>query len=131
MQPIAWINGSNSRQFYAPTTADEVMEIPMTTPVEKGNKHAMTGGNSPPGKPTHRLWELVDPNGAVLGSIRSQSPSFIMLVGTGSKGFGWQIFGLQPATVYTLRVTTIDGNGKKIPTELPADFYIDLNNAPN
>ena len=131
MQPIEWVASGNSRQFYSPTTPDEVMQIPMTTPATLGGKHAMTGGNSPPGLPTHRLFELLDPAGKVISSIRSQSPSFIMTVGKGSKGFGWEIIGLEPSTTYTLRVTSIDGTGKKIPTVLPATFYIDLNNAPN
>lgn len=130
MQPIEWVNGGNSRQFYAPTTTDEVLEIPMTTPSE-GGKHAMTGGATPPGNPTHRLFELLAPSGKVLASIRSQSPSFILTIGKGSKGFGWEIFGLEPDATYTLRVTSIDGKGKKIPTALPANFYIDLNNAPH
>ena len=131
MQPIAWVIGGNSRQIYTLSTPDEVLQIQMATPAQNGGKHAMTGGAMPPGHPTHRLFELLDPVGKVISSIRSQSPSFIMTIGKGSKGLGWEIIGLEPATVYTLRVTTIDGTGKKIPAELPADFYIDLNNSPN
>lgn len=130
-QTITWVpHGNSPRTIVKPANVDEVTEFEFTVPANAaGEKRVFKGGAYAPGLDAFRRWELLDPTGVhVLAQRDSQSPSFSMVVGAGSHGFGWSIIGLDPGATYTLRASPTYHNGQSS-VAMPADFYVDFNNA--
>jgi len=130
-QVITWVSQGNSQRVVAdPSSVFEVTDFEFTVPANAtGEKCAFMGGAYGSGLDAFRRWELLDGTGGnVLAQRSSQSPSFRCVVGEGSRGFGWEVIGLQAGASYILRASPIVKRGESS-VAMPATFYVDRNNA--
>lgn len=132
MLEIQWVPHSNSpRIIVVPKSGTEVTELSFVCPNTPGAKRVFVSSAYGPGQNMFRKWTLSGPNGVIASKV-STAVNFSLIVGPGSHGFGWTVFGLVPGETYRLSGYVAQPNGDPV-TDVspPLDFFVDFLNNDN